>query len=84
MHARHRRGLVGLSDTPGPPTTPVEVVSFKYKGITHLAAKQTRALCVGGIDNWWLVTHCGHKLVVTSLADKAGEVDCMSCITMSM
>lgn len=84
MHARHRRGLVGLPDTARPPTTPIEVLTFRYEGITHRAAKQTRAACVGGIDNWWLTTHCGHRLVVTSFAEMKGEVDCMACITMSM
>lgn len=84
MHTRHHRGLVGLTDMPKPPTTPIEVLTFRYKGITHLAAKQTKAACVGGVDNWWLATHCGLKLVVTSFAGKAGDVDCMACITMSM
>ena len=84
MHARHRRGLVGLNETAKPPTAPVEIVTFRYEGITHLAARQTRAACVGGIDNWWLTSHCGHKVVVTSFAGRAGEVDCMACVTMSM
>jgi hypothetical protein len=84
MHARHRRGLVGLTDTPRPSTTPVEIITFKYEGIIHIAAKQTQAVCVGGIDNWWLTTCCGRKLVVTSFAEKFGDADCMACITMSM
>lgn len=71
-------------DPPRPPTTPVEVLSFTWRGVTHAVAKQTWAGCVGGIDNWRLHTHCGHELMVTAMASRGGQVDCLACVTMSM
>jgi hypothetical protein len=83
MKSHHRRGLVGLDETARPPTTPVEVTLLVTDGITHVAAKQIRALCAGGIDNWWLETWCGVRAVVTSMAPKPVEATCMLCLAMS-
>ena len=84
MNTKSRRGLVGLPATARPPTTPVEVTSFTLDDVTHKAARQTWAGCVGGIDNWRLETHCGLKVVVTAFARRGGDADCMACIVMSL
>lgn len=70
-----------------PSSTPIEVTMFKREGITHLAYKQSHAACVGGIDNWWLESYCGQRVVVTSFApklDATSLVDCMVCIAQSL
>lgn len=55
-------------------------MTFKRDEITHQAAKQRGAGCVGGIDNWWLESYCGLEVVTTSMATPTGLVDCMTCL----
>jgi len=81
---KSRRGLEGLDPVFAQPQPPVEVLTFPWQGVTHAAHRQERALCVNGIDNWWLTTRCGHRLVVTTMAAKGGTVDCIICLTMQV
>lgn len=63
--------------------TPIERLAFVRDGITHQAAKQRGAGCVNGIDNWWLESCCGVRVVMTSMAMPTGFVDCMACLVMA-
>lgn len=78
-----RRGLVGLQPIGRRPSTPIERLAFVRDGITHQAAKQRGAGCVNGIDNWWLESCCGIRVVTTSMARPTGLVDCMTCLVMA-
>jgi hypothetical protein len=80
---KSRRGLMGLPEIAKRPSTPIERLAFVRDGITHQAAKQRGAGCVGGIDNWWLESCCGIRVVTTSMARPAGLVDCMACLVMA-
>lgn len=80
MTAPHRRGLVGLETRGKPPVTPIERTFVVKDHTTHVAAKQTRAECVNGIDHWWLETSCGEKAVVTAFSPKGDNVTCMICL----
>lgn len=83
MHHGSRRGLIGLDPIGKMPSTPIERLAFLRDGITHQAAKQRGAGCVGGIDNWWLESCCGVRVVTTSLARPTGSVDCMACLVLA-
>lgn len=83
MSSANRRGLVGLPRAANPPTTPIERLTFLYDGVTHQACKQQMAGCVNGIDNWWLESTCGIRVVTTMLAVSSPLVDCMSCLALA-
>lgn len=83
MNHGSRRGLIGLSEIAKRSSTPIERLTFKRDQVTHQAAKQRGAGCVGGIDNWWLESYCGLKVVTTSMASASGHVDCMTCLVLS-
>lgn len=83
MNHRSRRGLIGLPESASRPSRPIERLTFKRDQITHQAAKQRGAGCVGGIDNWWLESWCGIQVVTTAMASPTGFVDCMTCLVLS-
>jgi hypothetical protein len=83
MNHGSRRGLIGLPEGARRPSTPIERLTFRRDGITHRAAKQRGAGCIGGIDNWWLESCCGIQVVMTSMASPTGLVDCMTCLVLS-
>lgn len=82
MQHKSRRGLIGLPEIARPPSTPTERLAFARDGVTHQAARQHGAGCVNGIDNWWLESCCGMRVVTTSMASSAGLIDCMTCLAL--
>lgn len=77
--SRLRRGLIGLVEAGKPPTKPLEVFNAEYDGANHIVKKQTGAVCVNGIDKWWVETSCGLKLVVPMGAKGTPVISCIMC-----
>jgi hypothetical protein len=61
-------------------TTPLEILSVSYDGASHHVEKQTRAVCVSGMNNWWVETACYLKVVATQLSEKNQPVTCKECL----
>jgi hypothetical protein len=78
--SRFRRGLPGLLESGKPPTTPLEVLTLTYDGLQHIVKKQTGAVCVNGMDKWWVETSCRKQLVVTTASVKPSFPTCMECM----
>jgi hypothetical protein len=76
-----RPRVAGLKVRGKAPTTPLEVLSVTFDGASHHVEKQTRAVCVSGINNWWVETQCRRKVVVSQLAEKNQPVTCQECIS---